>query len=87
MIKEKCALIDIREVLIVESCTLTSEKCALTKTFEKCAEDLEKCAMVFKKDAVMCRKYLLEILEILERQCINTRNGKRTFRAIVHLIC
>ena len=56
-ISENRALIDIRKVLIFESCTLKSEKCALTAIFEKCAKVFEKCTLIFKKDEVMCRKY------------------------------
>ena len=51
-ISEKCALIDIRKVLIFKSCILTSDKCALTAI-------VEKCTLIFKKDAMMCSKYAL----------------------------
>ena len=55
MIREKCALTDIREVLIFASYALTSGKCA---------QVLEKCALVFKKSAMINRKYTLQIPEL-----------------------
>ena len=53
--REKCALTDIREVLIFASYALTSGKCA---------QVLEKCALVFKKGAMMNRKYTLQMSEV-----------------------